>query len=1187
MSSTRGPESTADWLDAPRQPGWHGRLPWVPIPLALASILGLWVADLRTPYESTFLLLGLNVAFIMLVSLGIAILVGRSFLARGLPGLLLLGCGALTWSTIGVVSTLASILKGAPGVPDVNTSVTIYNTCAWISASLHLAGVTLSLRSADVLKRRRLWLTLAYLAVLAVIALVTLATLQQWLPVFFVPGKGTTGARQFVLGSAIAMFALTAALLHGGHLRSSSFRAWYGLAMFLLATGLLGVMLQPGWGTALGWAGRATQYFGGIYMFIAAVVALRESGLQGITAGRRLRVVQQRYVMTVVIVAAAVVVREAFLPDLGARFVFITLYPAVMLSALYGGWRAGAVATLKSVLIADLLWIEPTWSLSFDESADAWGTMVFFGSGLFSSWIAEAMLRAKLRAEKAESQVAAQRDRLKMIIESLPQFIWTSDRAGDCDYSSPQMSQYTGASASEIAGAGWLHFIHPDEQEKFGEQWQNVVREGQDFDGECRMRRFDGAYRWFKVLAIPQRDARNRVIRWYGSCIDVDDLRRAEQELTIHRDHLEFLVQIRTTDLQREVAERKRVEENLRRREQEFRTLAEGVPAVIARFDREHRYLFVNRAVTGATGFPPEAFTGKTSEEVGLPAEQCTVYAEFLQQVFANGKSEKGEFELAVSGAVRHFAVEAVPEFTLGNAEFPPGKEVESVILIVSDITERKRAEEALRRSEATLAEAQRIANIGSWEWDMTTGRVFWSQQMYPIFGQDPQKYMPTFGSVMAHIHPEDQKEMQALIQDALDHRRKYAVDSRIVTGRGETRIIRAEGEVMPVAGHKTGRVVGVVMDITARKADELALQKAMNDAKRANEAKSRFLAAASHDLRQPLSALSLYIDLFKKTLSAGDQVLLENMKNCVGSLNELLTNLLDLSKLDAGVVTPSASDFSAIDALANVVSLHSPEAKQKGLRLCCHPSDLVIHSDPVLYARIVGNLVSNAIRYTERGGVLIGCRRHGGKYWIEVWDTGVGIPTDKTAEIFEEFKQLDDARHRGSGLGLAIVAKTAAVLGLEVRVKSRLGRGSMFAVEMPLGSEVTPGHAPAHVYRALRVALVEDNPEIRQVLGYMLECVGHQPVVAASGDEILERLGSKAPDVAISDHRLLGGETGFDVITRLRQTFGAGLPAIIITGDTDPELIRSMVNRGVVVHHKPVEFDVLQASMAELTRNV
>ncbi|HSG22176.1 MAG TPA: PAS domain S-box protein, partial [Azonexus sp.] len=221
-----------------------------------------------------------------------------------------------------------------------------------------------------------------------------------------------------------------------------------------------------------------------------------------------------------------------------------------------------------------------------------------------------------------------------------------------------------------------------------------------------------------------------------------------------------------------------------------------------------------------------------------------------------------------------------------------------------------------------------------------------------------------------------------------------------------------------------SGNVVVAHENVTERKKAEDAVKAATAEAEQANDAKSRFLAAASHDLRQPLSALSIYVGVLKNKVAPVDAPLLDNMANCLDSLSELLTDLLDISKLDAGVVTPVPSEFSVADLLANMVAVHEPEALLKGLRLRAVASSLHARTDPVLFRRMIGNLIANAVRYTERGGVVVGCRRHQGKYWIEVWDSGIGIPEDKTADVFEEFRQLDnDARQRGSGLGLAIVA--------------------------------------------------------------------------------------------------------------------------------------------------------------------
>lgn len=382
------------------------------------------------------------------------------------------------------------------------------------------------------------------------------------------------------------------------------------------------------------------------------------------------------------------------------------------------------------------------------------------------------------------------------------------------------------------------------------------------------------------------------------------------------------------------------------------------------------------------------------------------------------------------------------------------------------------------------------------------------------------------------------------------------------------------------------GQLFVFFRDITERKRAESELFLAKASAEQANHAKSRFLAAASHDLRQPLTALGLFVGVLKQRGMPGCparsecSTLISRIEVCIDSLSELLTDLLDVSKLEAGVVTSTPSDFSIDELLGTFFSMHAGEADVKGLALRVRFSGAYGRTDPQLLHRILGNLISNAICHTAQGGVLIACRQRQGKQWIEVWDTGPGIEADKTSLIFEEFRQLGDgARNRGSGLGLAIVAKAAALLGLQVRLKSRPGRGSMFAIEVPHGRASRPftAVAPLAAPRALRIALVEDNPLVLQALTLALKREGHEVVAATGGRLLLEQMGERRPDIVISDYRLPQKETGFEVIKDVRELFGDALPALIITGDTDPALVRSMADRGIAVLYKPLQMDALQ----------
>ncbi len=429
----------------------------------------------------------------------------------------------------------------------------------------------------------------------------------------------------------------------------------------------------------------------------------------------------------------------------------------------------------------------------------------------------------------------------------------------------------------------------------------------------------------------------------------------------------------------------------------------------------------------------------------------------------------------------------------------------------------------------------------------------------------------------------------------------RMRVDDQFALANGshvtEEELTGAQGEKRHYRTHKfritrQGRpplLGGIAIDVTEQRRLFAELQLSKSSAEKANNAKSRFLAAASHDLRQPLAALSLYVGLLKKSVPPGKSDMLLRIEGCVTSLSAMLTDILDVSKLDAGVVNPKPSDFNVDEVLEKLVAVYSAEADLKGLRVRLRSSGMVVRTDRQLMQRILDNLVANAIRFTDQGGLLVACRRHKGKNWIEVWDSGVGIPEDKTEVIFEEFRQLgDDARNRGSGLGLAIVAKTAALLGLQIRLHSRPGRGSMFAIELPLGQAQERLEAPAGRLAAaptLTIAVVEDNPKVLDALVLSLESHGHSVIAASSGKALLALLADRTPDILLSDYRLAANETGYEVIVTMRRIFGEDLPAIVITGDTDPALIRVMADRGIALYYKPIQIDDLLALIAAYSK--
>ena len=380
-----------------------------------------------------------------------------------------------------------------------------------------------------------------------------------------------------------------------------------------------------------------------------------------------------------------------------------------------------------------------------------------------------------------------------------------------------------------------------------------------------------------------------------------------------------------------------------------------------------------------------------------------------------------------------------------------------------------------------------------------------------------------------------------------------------------------------------------LVADLAQAKAQA---ELARAEAERANAAKTHFLAAASHDLRQPIHAMDIYVRLIAAAVPPGSASLVENLKQCSGNLSALLNELLDLSKLDAGGFEPRVSVFPLAEFLDQTATIHDPSAEQKGLLFRVARTRLVARTDNQLLRQLVANLVANAIRYTERGSVLLGVRRREGKLWIEVWDTGIGIPADKREEIFEPFRQLDNPARNlelGTGLGLALVRSLAKVLGLQIRVASRVGRGSLFAVEVPRGTVVagigvTERRAVSERRRRrLRVALVEDHVFVREAMTRGLMLLGHEVVAAADVVELLAGLDGLAPDIIVADYRLKGSSIGSDAIAVVRKCYGDRIGAVVVTGETDPDIVRSITDSGLRILHKPVQLDTLRTCLDEI----
>ena len=394
--------------------------------------------------------------------------------------------------------------------------------------------------------------------------------------------------------------------------------------------------------------------------------------------------------------------------------------------------------------------------------------------------------------------------------------------------------------------------------------------------------------------------------------------------------------------------------------------------------------------------------------------------------------------------------------------------------------------------------------------------------------------------------------------------------------------------------------VDGVVItftDVTERKKTAKALENAKQQADRANFAKSRFLAAASHDLRQPLQTLALLQGLLAKRVEDdATKKLVALQDQTLGAMSGMLNTLLDINQIDAGVVLPHIVSFSINDKLNRLQNEFAYHAQAKGLELHVVPSTVSIQSDRRLLEQMVRNLLSNAIKYTKTGKILLGCRRHADKLSIEIWDTGIGIADDDLQIIFEEFHQIDNAareRSRGLGLGLAIVQRLGSLLGHEVHARSQLGRGSVFSIEVrlaPSETEVAPEPDRDTVdngilegaHRTGTIMIVEDDPEIRELLVLALRDDGHHPIAVADGAAALEEVerGPMRPDLILADYNLPNNFNGAQLTAKIRERLHQQIPVIIVSGDISAGAVREIGFQHCVQLTKPV-------NLIELTRAI
>ncbi|WP_185961372.1 ATP-binding protein [Telmatospirillum sp. J64-1] len=589
--------------------------------------------------------------------------------------------------------------------------------------------------------------------------------------------------------------------------------------------------------------------------------------------------------------------------------------------------------------------------------------------------------------------------------------------------------------------------------------------------------------------------------------------------------------------------------------------------------DRSWRIVFINQRARDLL-LGGRDVTGKALQDVFPGVQHASVFTQYERVLFTR---EAAEFETYYPPLQGWYLVRACPTQSGLAAYF-------------QDITKRKHAEEALRQSEElfrTLFDTV-LASVAIVESESFRFLKF-NAKAHEALGYTAEEFASL---TVLDIDVGFKLEEMLEIEDRLVRREQpqEAFASRQRTKDGRIIDILVSGSPLLYEGRQCFSFVW--MDITPLKEAERRAEAAKEEAEHANMAKSQFLAAASHDLRQPVQSLMLLTSALSMQLeNHPGRSIVGHIERATLALKNLLDGLLDVSRLDAGVVEPDMRGFCIQELLSTVASEYRLHAEEKGLSLRVVPSSLWLRSDPGLLERMLRNLIENAIKYTENGSILVGCRRVGSQVRIEVYDTGIGIPADQIEAVFEEFHQLGNPerdRSKGLGLGLSIVRRLSHLLDHPVSLKSRLGKGTCFAITVPLAAS-QPVAQIEQVTRKEKqgeglAVVVEDEEGVREALSLQLAAWGFRIISGADDQEVLTALKGQVPDLIISDYRLRNGLTGRAVIDRLQRAYDHAIPSIILTGETSADSIIQAHEAGYVLLHKPLSSSALWDCVSHLS---
>jgi PAS domain S-box-containing protein len=782
------------------------------------------------------------------------------------------------------------------------------------------------------------------------------------------------------------------------------------------------------------------------------------------------------------------------------------------------------------------------------------------------------------KLKRAEEALRDSEQRWRTLTETLPQLVWSALPDGACDYFSAQWTEHTGVPESELLGWRWMETLHPDDRGPTRRLWTDSVAGRGPYDVEYRVRRRDGAYRWFKTRGVPIRDGDGKIVKWFGSCTDITDLRQAE--------------------------------ESLRASEERFRTFVDHAADAFFLLDDQAHVLDVNRRACESLGYTRDELIGMTPSD--FDPDHTPARREDLRRQFDAGKT--GAFES------RHRRKDGTvfPVEVRGQAFWEGGRRF--MVSLVRNVTDRKRAEEALRGSEERF-------------------RNYFELSLTPMAITSPEKGWVRVNEKLCELLGYTDEELRARTWAELTHPDDLAADvaqfGRMLGGEIdgyslEKRFVRRDGKVVDTVlsvravkrpDGSTEYCLAQLIDITALKQIEHELRQATAAAESANRAKDEFLALVSHEIRTPMNAILGMTELALDTELTDDQrQCLRTVKSAADNLLSIINALLDFAKIEAGKLELDPADFSLRGAVGDTLRALAVRAHKQGLELIYHvqpdvPDALV--GDAGRLRQVLLNLVGNALKFTAQGEVVVEValasrarpRPEGpapvadapgsAEIRFSVRDTGIGIPREQQERIFRAFEQEDTSTTRkygGTGLGLTIASRLVALMGGRITVESEPGRGSTFAFTAHFGRQPRPPEPAAVRPPALEnlpVLVVDDNATNRHILQEWLRGWHMGPAAVGDGRAALDALrgglsAGRPYPLVLLDARMPDTD-GLALAAQIRQRSELSATRIILltSGDRPGDLARSRELRVNAHLLKPVQpNELLETICRVMSRN-